>query len=214
MYITKYLVIVDLDEIIVPMKYTKWAEIIDQQSLRLNTSAVGSYSFRCVFFRTEWPSDQTYLNNTLVTKYNIQTLLKTKREKKLFYYGERSKLMVIPERIWGVCVHTVLKYWKRKYWPLAVPYDEAMMFHFRNCEKPNDTNWTWGQDACTRLQMISYIGWEVCMKLWKHKHSIICVQVLPGFSGGHSCQNGYVIIWHIIFTWVALWTFTLIRWHT
>ena len=137
MYVTKYTVMVDLDEIIVPTKHTDWTEIIDQQSLGMDTSSIGSYSFQCVFFKTEWPPDQTYLNNTLVTKYDIQTLLKTKRERKLFPHGERSKIMVIPERVGHVGVHIVMKYWNRKYRTVNVPSTEAMMFHYRNWEEPN-----------------------------------------------------------------------------
>ena len=135
MFISKYVVIIDLDELIVPMKTASWSELtwnVDRQKSKC-------YIFQCVFFRTAWPSDTTFLNNSIVKQYNIQTLLKTHREREIWPHMSRSKMILAPEYVNVSGIHFVHSFSTLGISAKHVPASDAMMFHYRkNLGKPND----------------------------------------------------------------------------
>ena len=133
---TDYLVVEDLDEIIVPMQQptTSWSQLI--RKIRVPNENIAGYSFQCVFFKTDWPSDETFMNDTVVRKYDLQTLLKTKRENRIWPHSQRSKMIVIPEKIDVLTVHEVETFAQKGFHLQLVPTSEAMLFHYRNWNEP------------------------------------------------------------------------------
>ena len=142
MYKTSYVAVLDLDEIIVPLKSSTWSGMLS----RLNQTS-HTYDFKCVFFKKEWPDDEMYSNQTgadvdFIKKLNLRVLLKTKREKKIWDHKTRSKEMVRPEVVKFYHIHFVSHYQVKSYEHdvVDVPEEEAILFHYRYWNS-KDTNW-------------------------------------------------------------------------
>ena len=153
-YVSKYVVLTDIDEIIVPMKSRNWHELLDDtpnanisingtltDSTNKSTNVtdlsvhpkrpVGSYSFRCVFFTTRSASDPRYVDHPLVKKYNVLSLLKTTRKKLSYPHRIRSKTIIIPERVSVAGNHLVHRWQDPHTRPVYVPDSKGLLFHYR-----------------------------------------------------------------------------------
>ena len=135
-YHTRYTVFVDVDEFIVPMVGTTWDSILSNQSFSLQ-SPYAALLFRCAFFKKEWKDDETFTNNSIAMKYNIKSLLKTKREPKIWRPKQRSKLLVRPERVFTMGIHHVHAFISTNYVNKNVPPETGLMFHYRNWDDPD-----------------------------------------------------------------------------
>lgn len=63
---SKYLVIVDLDEAIVPRKTTKYYELLNQLETLSQKKKIGAYSFQNAFFYLQFPDDPISLSSSMV----------------------------------------------------------------------------------------------------------------------------------------------------
>jgi len=109
MYRTKYLVIQDLDEFVVPMRSENWQTMLNSiaKSARTNSDRIASYSFRNRFFPTDLPKVFDFASGTGIER-RFKTLLVTRADKQLFPFTVRSKMMARPERITIWHVHLIL----------------------------------------------------------------------------------------------------------
>jgi len=111
MYQTKYLVIQDLDEFVVPMRSDSWLSMLKNINNDKNrptiSDRIASYSFRNRFFATEFlkASNLTPVNSS---EHRFKTLTAVQADKKLFPFDMRSKVMARPERIIIWHVHLIL----------------------------------------------------------------------------------------------------------
>ncbi|CAG7833525.1 unnamed protein product [Allacma fusca] len=143
---SKYLILVDFDEMIVPRKTHNYTQLIDQLDTLSNKKKIGAYSIQNAFFYLQWPDDQkgfTIPGNPLaeqVTKH-LLSLRKTRRRARLHPHKQRSKYICDPEKVVEAGNHFV---WEMAtgYYTLSVPPHLAALHHYRVCE--------FGGDQCTK----------------------------------------------------------------
>ncbi len=141
LYWTKFLVFIDLDEVIVPRTAATWESYMTNVATsRPSGTNTCAYIFPNVFFRTEWSKDTSVKNDTMIQKYNLQTLLVTKREDKIWHHGIRSKYIADPQKIEIYGIHFPWKCLGGKY-EYYVPETEGLLFHYRSWDNPKEENW-------------------------------------------------------------------------
>lgn len=116
MYRTKYLVEIDIDEFIVPMRTKDWQSmlsLIDAES-GIDHQAIASYSFRNRFFVPNSPVIDPLKPNDDLSKQlghdwnRFRTLTHIGGEDRLYQWKERSKILTRPERMLIWHVHEIL----------------------------------------------------------------------------------------------------------
>ena len=133
MFRTKYIAFIDLDERIIPKQDYSWTELIyrlEQNITKELKSETCGFSFRNVFFNTEWPDD----DGSPVKQSNsvrIQSLMKTRREVFIYEHGERSKAIVIPRKVDLMTVHYVQISYNSKSQMYVVDPSVAALHHYR-----------------------------------------------------------------------------------
>jgi len=109
MYRTKYVIVQDLDEFVVPMRSDSWLSMLKHinNDTFINSDGIASYSFRNRWFATEIlkASSLTSVNSS---KHRLKTLTAVQADEKLFPHDTRSKVMARPERIIIWHVHLIL----------------------------------------------------------------------------------------------------------
>lgn len=85
--ISEFVVNSDLDEVLVPhSNYSTWKDVVDSEPNH------GAYLFKHSYFRRNWNStDQSFPDKDIAIKYNLYTLLKFRRETKIWPPHSRSK---------------------------------------------------------------------------------------------------------------------------
>ena len=128
MYKSKYIIIKDLDEIIVPSKNKH--NLVDMlESLPMD--GVAEYNIRSVIYRDDLFSNYTGgANRTLLDLYQPKTLVNAKRESRIYRHLLRSKYIILPKRVLEVNVHLSKKY-VSPYDRYDVPIDLALVHHHR-----------------------------------------------------------------------------------
>ena len=82
---TRYVAFLDVDEVLVPNSKSTWHDLLTPHD------KICSYQFRNTFFPLEGDDDELYKNNTQVLDTGLASLMKTKREKKIWSNNKRSK---------------------------------------------------------------------------------------------------------------------------
>lgn len=136
MYQTKYLVMQDIDEVFVPLKSDNWQTMMDEIHARAkeNPNTIASYSFSNQFVSMDAPDDEEFRNSFLAKRYSIKSLLKTTKNRAIFIHGNRSKVIVRPEKILVVSVHHVddRDLMKKGDVNYKLSRNDALLFHYRN----------------------------------------------------------------------------------
>ena len=132
MYRTRYLLLVNLDEIITPYLHENLVEMVDS----LECSNAYQFKFRNVFFRLEEAPDERAVSNSTLAFIKSKTLTYTKRDTFTFNYFTRTKVMVKPELVAWPSVHTMRSSFLEKD-DCQVPQEVAIMHHYRNCSEIN-----------------------------------------------------------------------------
>ena len=135
MYNTKYLMMVDLDELIIPHQSLTLTEMLSDLSTRnlvqagrtVSPNQVSSYNFQNAFFYLQWPDNPTYL-----TQPALSTFLKTRRRLKLHPPKQRSKYICLPRAVKEAGNHFVWEFHSGK--TLNVPPSYGFLHHYRVCE--------------------------------------------------------------------------------
>lgn len=91
---SKYLVLVDLDEMIVPRKTQNYSMFIEQLDTLSNKKKIGAYSLQNAFFYLQWPNDQSLFkieSNPVAEQVSKQLtmLRKTRRRSRLHPHKQR-----------------------------------------------------------------------------------------------------------------------------
>ena len=140
MYLSAVTVFIDTDEFVVPRQTAikTWQQMLEETEC----SAAAFVSVKNVFFKKEWPDDG---NATNVTKLlDLVTQLKTKREKKIWPHGSRSKYMVRPELVKVTGIHKawqLMAFAKKNICRLWE--GDALLHHYRWWDDPKPT---WVED--------------------------------------------------------------------
>ena len=138
MYQTRYIACIDLDEVIVPRNHSTWNDLIVELEQQTESQSIAGFSFENTIFNKNMEDDIDMNSNPEVIKFEILPLLKTKRDTKHFRHGDRSKLIVNPERIHLQGLHMIREPLPG-YQPYRVPNDTAVMFHYRRWPNTNST---------------------------------------------------------------------------
>ncbi|XP_045027294.1 uncharacterized protein LOC116919261 isoform X2 [Daphnia magna] len=156
MFDSQYLLMIDLDELIVPRTKFTLTELIASTLLANNTVAggihssanshngyqIGAYYFRNAFFYLSWPDDpgvHSAWSATASSRHlDLISLRKTRRNFKLHPHRIRSKYICRPRAVVEVGNHFV---WEFRAGNVAahVPDSLALMHHYRTCEFGGDT---------------------------------------------------------------------------
>ncbi len=126
---TKYLVLKDVDEFIVPRKYKNWHELMEH--LDTGKSKVAAYLFRNNFFNMNWNrSGLPFTGDSLAEMLQLKSLLYTTREKGFWPRLKRTKSIVLPELIASPGIHFPWAV-KKGYEVKNVSAEEAFVHHYR-----------------------------------------------------------------------------------
>ncbi|CAL1277505.1 unnamed protein product [Larinioides sclopetarius] len=128
MYRFQYVLMIDLDEYIIPHKNLSLA-ILLAHLIKKNPDRTGAFSFQNAFFYLQWPND----TSSLSLPYKLLTLQKTIRKSKFHAHKQRSKCIVLPERVVEMGNHFVWEFLAGKTM-MNIPPDMGFLHHYRVCE--------------------------------------------------------------------------------
>lgn len=132
MFRSRFVVLTDLDEIVVPRRHGTWIEMMEREG-RGRQNGIASFHVRNVFFRTDYGQDELYSGNASVRGLQLRSLLFTTREATTFPHGWRSKHIVNPEAVLLVGVHhieSMLDF--NRFSVLDVDESAAILHHYRS----------------------------------------------------------------------------------
>lgn len=128
MYRHRYVLMIDLDEYIIPHANTSLTDLISFLQKK-SSHRVGAFSFQNSFFYLHWPNDP----NSNGLPYQLITLQKTIRKTKLHAHKQRSKCIVLPERVVEMGNHFVWEFAPGRTMVNVGP-DLGFLHHYRVCE--------------------------------------------------------------------------------
>ncbi|XP_019880952.1 beta-1,4-galactosyltransferase galt-1 isoform X1 [Aethina tumida] len=133
MYKYSHVLLIDLDEYIIPNYNDTLPQLIDYLNKRLNTRTTGSYSFQNAFFYLQWQDDESIYDFKDSVASSLVTLKKTRRKTKLHPHKQRSKYICRPELVVEAGNHFIWEF-VPGHGTLNVPSDAAILHHYRICE--------------------------------------------------------------------------------
>ncbi|XP_074039816.1 beta-1,4-galactosyltransferase galt-1 isoform X2 [Leptinotarsa decemlineata] len=145
MYKYSHVLLIDLDEYIVPKHNDTLPQLIDYLTHRHNTRSTGSFSFQNAFFYLQWSDDDSVFDFEDPVSANLVTLKKTRRRSKLHPHKQRSKYICRPELTVEAGNHFVWEFIPG-HGTLNVPSDAAILHHYRICE--------FGGDDCIKTSSV------------------------------------------------------------
>ena len=122
---SKYAVLTDVDEIIVPQFDTSWDKMLARVE---HSDDIGAWMFQNSFFRMDWPDEE--LADPEAKEYQLRTLRKLKREAEIFPPYSRSKLILRPQLITMTGIHFVYKHLPGVKTFNVEPHD-GLLHHYR-----------------------------------------------------------------------------------
>ena len=130
---TKYLLVIDLDEFIIPRS----EGVITLSQMMKTLPENGAYIFCNTFFREDWDDTRAdFGNKDKAIKLRLNTLLKLNREAMISPYNSRSKYIVQPHDAEVLGIHQVWSIGRNRVH--HVGKEVALLHHYRNWENPND----------------------------------------------------------------------------
>ena len=129
MYRSDYIIMTDLDEVVVPdERYGTLPVLLS----KISQPNISQYTLHRVCFPDNWPSDPLWINNSIVQDYHIRTLLQTKRIDDEIEM-QKPKSILKPEYIAIADNHDLseLLYGTVK----IVSPSQAKIYHYRNTER-------------------------------------------------------------------------------
>lgn len=122
----KHVILVDLDEFIVPQYHNSLKEML--YSLDAEYSNAGSYVFPMVFFCDEF----MFQESKSVLNFPFLTLNNFNRQKTPWYYHERSKTIINPAAVMIGGIHFMWKHFGN-YKEVRISSNIALLHHYRTC---------------------------------------------------------------------------------
>ncbi|XP_068247662.1 uncharacterized protein [Palaemon carinicauda] len=136
MYQYKYILMIDLDEYIVPHTNTSLPELLKYLHTKADAKKIGAISFQNSFFYLQWPDDPSSASLP-----PLVTLRKTRRRQRFHPHKQRSKYIAVTPFVVEAGNHFVWEFLPGK-GTLNVPNEVAFLHHYRVCE--------FGGDDCVR----------------------------------------------------------------
>nr|XP_053639210.1 uncharacterized protein LOC128693520 [Cherax quadricarinatus] len=141
MYQYKYILMVDLDEYIVPHANTSLPQLLRYLHTKADGRKIGAISFQNSFFYLQWPDDPSSASLP-----PLVTLRKTRRRQRFHPHKQRSKYIAVTPYVVEAGNHFVWEFLPGK-GTLNVPNEVAFLHHYRVCE--------FGGDDCVRNPRIT-----------------------------------------------------------
>ena len=149
-YMSKYVIFTDLDEVIVPSAqlHSYDNELVSSYMHMMNSienswqTKYCAYMFQNVFFRKKKEDDNLFINNgenAMILLYNIRHLLFTERSIKIFKPYVRSKYIVNTKYGKKLTVHFMFSCLQKKH-SYNIPISDALLHHYRNQKTHDDTD--------------------------------------------------------------------------
>ncbi|XP_067658085.1 uncharacterized protein [Haliotis asinina] len=144
--LSRFVMFADVDELVIPRKVTSIVRLAE--SLLFDNSFTGKFfgalAFRNVFFPAILPeTKQNFPQKSAAKAFNIVPLLHLTHAQVHPAY-DRSKVLVIPEAIELLWIHSVEKF-KESWIPRVVDGDVALLHHYRYIPSP-DMKHPWDDD--------------------------------------------------------------------
>ncbi|MCL4141931.1 UNVERIFIED_CONTAM: hypothetical protein GTU68_033624 [Idotea baltica] len=136
MYQYKYILMIDLDEYIVPHSNSSLSELVAFLKTKADERKVGAISFQNAFFYLQWPDDP---NSASLPP--LVTLRKTRRRQRFHPHKQRSKYIAVNPYVVEAGNHFVWEFIPG-HGTLNVPNEVGFLHHYRVCE--------FGGDDCVR----------------------------------------------------------------
>ena len=132
---TEYLLVIDLDEFIIP----RADGVITLPQMMKTLPENGAYIFCNTFFREDWgDTGVEFDNKDKAVKFRLNTLLKLNREVIISPHNSRSKYIVHPNDAEVLGIHQIWSMGRNK--AHRVGKEVALLHHYRNWENPKDKN--------------------------------------------------------------------------
>ncbi|KAK6175656.1 hypothetical protein SNE40_014064 [Patella caerulea] len=127
MHRSTYVLFADVDEVVISPVFKSWGGLTNN-CLKLNCAAL---QFQNAFFPVVFKSTNKNFSGMVdAVKYNMTFFLKTTHTK-IHSHGDRSKLLVKPESIYFLFIHSVVKYYSKESQTCKVKHKDAMLHHYR-----------------------------------------------------------------------------------
>ncbi|KAK9736396.1 Glycosyltransferase family 92 [Popillia japonica] len=137
MYKYSHVILIDLDEFIIPKHNDTLPQLLSWLSTKVNTEATGSFSFQNAFFYLQWGDDDWVYTSDDPIATSLLTLKKTRRKTKLHPHKQRSKYICRPEFVVETGNHFIWEFIPGHN-TFNVPADAAILHHYRICEFGGD----------------------------------------------------------------------------
>jgi len=145
MFRARFAVVVDLDEVAVPRRRSRWRPMLEDATARWRRRFVsvdgvktaddifpGAYLMQNVFFRTNWQDDDRVANDTRVRRFDLLTLMKTRREDRPYPHYARSKYIAWTRSAAMLAVHNVQEFVDdSRVRHVLVDEHDALLHHYR-----------------------------------------------------------------------------------
>ncbi|XP_045123799.1 uncharacterized protein LOC123511821 isoform X2 [Portunus trituberculatus] len=141
MYRHRYVLMIDLDEYIVPHANLTLPHLLHYLHTKADANKVGAVSFQNSFFYLQWPDDP---NSASLPP--LVTLRKTRRRQRFHPHKQRSKYIAVTPNVVEAGNHFVWEFLAGR-GTLNVPNEVAFLHHYRVCE--------FGGDDCVRNPRIT-----------------------------------------------------------
>lgn len=138
----RYLLMIDIDEFIIPHRNSTLVEMLQEFHKKVDPSKAGSFSFMNSFFYLQWPNDP----NSSRLLVPLVTLQKTKRRAKFHPHKQRSKCIVVAKNVVEMGNHFVWEFLPGR-GVVNVPPEIAFLHHYRVCE--------FGGNDCVKTQSVT-----------------------------------------------------------
>ncbi|XP_069098641.1 uncharacterized protein [Pleurodeles waltl] len=150
MYRSKYVVLIDLDEIILPLKHHDWTSMMD--SLQKQHPNVGAFLFENhVFPKHVFSPTEGFNTSSWEAVPGVDILKHIHREPDRKDYFNNRKMILNPRTVIQTSVHSILKAHKGS---LNIPIDVALLYHCKGPNQPTLPRESLIEDPTIRKYMI------------------------------------------------------------
>ena len=126
---SRYVIVKDLDEFMVPYKHKTLPHLIN--AMMSDKPLASTILFRHSFFHVSWSDDvKKFKDSQRANKLQLYTLLKVWRENFIYRPKQRMKYIVLPNRILICGIHFVWEF-RKGFAETTVNSDQALLHHYR-----------------------------------------------------------------------------------
>ena len=127
LYRTKYIAFLDLDEILV----SRAPNVSSVVTFLEPDPKVCNFQFKHILFRRHWNDDEESTKDPAIKAYNVQSLLKTRRDDYIWPFNKRSKYIAKTDMLEIPGIHFPHSCIKDKWQPSVVKEEHGLLHHYR-----------------------------------------------------------------------------------